>query len=536
MKCLFVKSCLLGALLLSGVGCSSKKDDHKNLSGKKDKTIKINIVSEPQTLDPRKVRSLVDTNISKMLMEGLTRIDLSGKASLALAKTVTLSEDEMTYTFVLKETQWSNKEPVTAHDFVYAWKSILDPKYPSDSAFNLYPIKNAQAVKAGTLPPSMLGIETPNAQTLIVHLEHKSPHFLEALAMPVFFPVPSALDRANPSWPLESETFVSNGPYKMESWHHNYSICAVKNPLYWDKENVKTPKISMAMVGTDTGYKMFESSTLHWEGSPLGSIPIDAIAALKSANKLHYHPFSGTCWILTNINAPPFNSKKIRQAFSLAIDRESIVEHIMQGDQKVAHGIIPPNTKIPIESPFAANNKEIALQLFTEALAETGFTRETLPLITITYAQSGRTRSVLQVIQEQWKAIFGIAVQLQSIENKVLLNAAISKGNYQLAYGDWIADNNDPINFLQIFQSKSTGTNNTGWENITYANLVQQASNEKDTELRKGLLAKAQDILMEELPVLPLFHHNMLYVKDNDLKDVLLTDTGGIDFKWAYLE
>jgi len=209
---------LLPLLALSFTGCKKGANSSSRISGGSNQYITINITSEPQTLDPRKVRSLTDTNLVRMFMEGLTRVDKSGKSSLALAQNVAVSSDLKTYTFTLKNTQWSNGAPVTAQDFSYAWKKSLSPEFNAPNANILYVIKNAKEAKTGQLPLSLVGIETPDTKTLIVKLIHPTPYFLELLSHPIYFPVNSSVDRANSHWAENHSTFVGNGPFVLHDW------------------------------------------------------------------------------------------------------------------------------------------------------------------------------------------------------------------------------------------------------------------------------------------------------------------------------
>lgn len=297
---------LLAFCLLSG--CKSSSTKTESIAAKEtNQKLKINIVSEPQNLDPRKSRSLNDMNLAKMFMEGLTRTGKNDEITLAQAQSITVSEDQLIYTIKLKDSKWSNGDTVTAQDFSYAWKKVLAPEFISDNAYQLFVIKNAKDIKNGGIPNSLLGVNCPDEKTIVIELEQPVPYFNKLLSMPVFFPVNQKTDRKNPNWAQSKDTFVSNGPFQIASWNHNDQITAVKNPLYWDQKNVKLAEIEMVMVSEDTGIQMFESAQLDWEGSPFSALPVDAIPTLKKASEFNQSQALATYFVSINTKKKSLN-------------------------------------------------------------------------------------------------------------------------------------------------------------------------------------------------------------------------------------
>lgn len=534
MKTICQISFFIGMIAISLTSCK-KGVDHKVIApNSSNQIVRINIAHEPQTLDPRKVRSLNDVNILKIFMEGLTRIDKNGSPTLAMAEKVHISDDLKTYTFTLRKTQWSNGDPVKAQDFEYAWKKSLLPSFNSPNANMLYVIKNAREIKKGNLPLSLLGVDAIDDHTLTITLDHPTPYFLDLVAHPIFFPVNQLLDKTNPNWAEQQNSYITNGPFLMEDWKHHNAIVAVKNKQYWDNKTVRLNQLNMIMVSEDTGFKMFETKELDWDGSPFSMIPSEAIQALRGKHKLETAPVNATAFIRINVDRAPFDSQKMRRAFGLAINRQAIVEHITQGNQIPATGIVPIAMGIQETPYFEDGAIAMAEQLFEEALVEKQITKEDLPEITFLYAANGQASVLAQAIQYQWYEAFGIAVRLEPVEDKVCFDR-IGKNNYTLALGSWFADVNDPVNFLEVFKSKTNGINNTNWENISYANLLDISNTCKNKEERSKLLMESEKLIINEMPLIPLYHYNLLYIKDAELKDVVLTSLGNIDFKWAYL-
>ena len=524
----------LGASLLLFSGCQ-KKDGPCCSSSHISQELKINLLTEPQTLNPTRARALADINIIRMFSEGLTRIDSNGTPSPAIAEKIDVSEDQKTYTFRLRDAKWSNGEPVTSHDFIYAWKQSLAPDYPSDNAFFLYRIKNAMQIKKGLIPASLLGVSAPDDKTLVVTLNTPVPFFLELLAHPIYFPVPRNVVSTTSSWAENADTYVGCGPFSIEEWNHHGSITARKNPHYWDAKNVTLSTISLAMVTEETGLKMFEMNELDWEGSPFSTLPTDALPTLKDQELLKTAPFCATCWMRINTNLSPLNSPLIRKALALAINREEILQHITHGTQIPATAIVPPTFNLQEEPLFADANIELAKELFAKGMKESGLKVKKLPEITLMYAMGDRNHKIAQAIQHQWQEALGIDIQLKQVEAKVAFSH-ISHGDYQIAIGNWFADVNDAVNFLEVFKSKDNGTNNTGWESEEYAALIDQSFETIDLEERRQLLAKSEQLIMNEMPVIPIFNFTMCYVQDDHVKDVALTAMGSIDFKWARID
>ncbi len=510
-------------------GCQRSKSGVE----KPQQEVKINLLSEPQTLDPRKVRNLADINLAKMFMEGLTRTGKDGRVENALAQSIQISPDQKTYTIRLKPAKWSNGDLITAYDFLYAWKKTLSPDFLSDYAFQLYCIKNAEAIKRGHLPTSLLGAKALDEKTLEIQLNNPTPFFQELLGFPTFFPVHAQNDKVHADWAKHPDTFISNGPFNVSQWQHQNCIIATKNPNYWDARSVKLDQIEMIIIDEEISLKMFENHQLHWAGSPLSMIPMDAIKKLKTHDQLKTFPMQGTYWIRINTEKFPLNSQKIRKSLALSIERESIIEHILQGNQDVATGIVPKNMGLK-QDPYFTFNKEEATKYLYEALEENRISDKKITELKLLYAANQRNHLIAQTIQNQWKENLGVSVHLEGVEAKIAFDR-ISRGDFQMAIGSWIADYNDPINFLEVFKSKNIGTNNTRWENAEYFETLQQTYLTTDPETRCQLLQTCEAILIDAMPIIPIFHYTMMYVQDEHLKNVILSPMGYIDFRFAYL-
>lgn len=503
-------------------------------------TLKINIATDPQTLDPRKGRHLTTVTILHMLFEGLMRTSRTGELEMAIASDVEISEDGLQYVFHLRPSQWSNGEPLTSYDFAASWKSMLDPSFPTDIAYQLYPIKNSRKAKMGEVDLDQVGIQTPDANTLVVELEQPLPYFLELVALSTYYPVPHKAALKNPNWVQEPSTFVGNGPFLLDSWNHSDCLRVKKNPQYWDAKNVKLAEIDLLMIASDTEIRMFEEGKLDWAGSPLSTIPIDAIADLKETRQLQVSPLSGTYFFRVNTaekikeKKNPLSNASFRRALAIAIDRTAITEHILQGGQKSAKSLVPPEMGLSENGYFSDDRAELAHSLLLDALLQLDQTVETLEPVTLSFFSNERNAAIAQAIQKQWEKDLGIRVSLEAVEPKIFFQR-LSQKEFQLAAGSWTADFNDPVNFLEVFKYKDDSTNNTNWENAKYIDLLNRSTLCRDMEERKRLLREAEQILMEQMPIIPVFHFALVYLKRNGLEEVALSPIGQVDFRWAHL-
>jgi oligopeptide transport system substrate-binding protein len=529
-----LKICL--SLLLTTlffISCGSSTDSSLKKSCKQE--LKINIRNEPASLDSRRARTLSDYSIIQTLNEGLYRKGKEGSVIDAIAESHTVSKDGLIYTFKLKETLWSNGDPLTAHDFAYAWKSSLDKSFPSPSASLLFPIKNAQAIKEGSLPVSMLGVYAKDDYTLVVELESPIPFFDKLICLPIFNPINESVAKANPLWHADASTYVCNGPFKLSSWKHANELTALKNDRYWDKNSVKLEKITMVMVDSETEFKMFENKELNWTGSPYSEIPPEAIKTLTERGNLKKKPLLGTYLIKTNTDVYPLKDPNFRKALAVSINRKELIEHVLEGAAVVATGIVPTSMGLQEHAYFNDGSENDSLEYLNLSLKVLGLNKKNLPPLTLTYPSTTRSHKIAAALQDEWRKTLGLTIRLEPLEPKIYLDK-ISRGDYQLACGSWTADYQDPITFLEVFKSKAVGTNNTNWESLDYTKAIEATYKCGSTAERTLAMKNAEKILMDAMPVLPIFHYTMLNLQDEDLHDVELSDLGLLDLKWAYLQ
>ncbi|MED1793921.1 peptide ABC transporter substrate-binding protein [Brevibacillus nitrificans] len=501
---------------------------------KKPQVLRMNLHSEPPTADPGIAEDTTSGAVILATFDGLTRIGGDEKPHEAAAESYTVSDDQLTYTFKIRDHKWSNGDPVTAKDFEYAWKRALDPKTASNYAYQLYYVKNGEKANKGEAKLDDVGVKALDDKTLEVKLENPTPFFLELLAFRTYFPVNQKVVEGNEKWAGEAATHVGNGPFKMESWEHKSKMVLVKNENYWDKDNVKLDKIEFSMVEDEnTELSMFENGELDWAGAPMSSLPTDAIPALKEQNKITTKPIAGTYWYKFNTEKPPFNNVKIRKAFAFSIDRQGLIDNILQTGQIPATGAVPPSMVLNPNGYFKDNDQAEAKKMLEEGMKELGISK--LPTITLSYNTSEGHKKIAEAIQDQWKKNLGVDVKLENKEWKVYLED-LHSGNFQVGRMGWLGDFNDPINFLELYKDKMGGNNDTRWENPKYKELLNQSALESDLDKRKKILADAEQVLMDDMPIMPIYFYTQSWVQNPNVKGVQMTGLGDVDWKGAYIE
>lgn len=501
--------------------------------------LRLNLASEPPTLDPRKATDATSVNVLLALFEGLTRVGFDNKPDLALADSIEVSKDGLTYTMHLRDAKWNNGDKLTSYDFLKTWQQILNPSYPAPYAYKLFVIKNAAAIKEGKLPVEKLAVTAPDAHSLIITLEHPTPYFLELLAFPTFFAVNQKSAAANDDWAADAgPQYVSNGPFNLQKWEHDSEINLVKNPLYWDRENVCLETINMSMIDdSTTEFNMFESNELDWAGSPLSNLPTDILPAIRAEGILHTYPIAGGYYYRINTTCFPLSNVHIRQALSYAINRQEIITHILQGGEKPALALVPAVSDNSPHDFFHDGDTKLAQERFKQGLAELGI--EKLPKLHLSYNTNREHQKIAQAIQQQWRETLGVETELDHVDWKVYL-AKIAAMDYEISRMGWLEDYDDPLSFLESFRYNDEGpygnNNNTGWTDPTYSELLTKAEYELNTQKRLRYLLEAESIIMEAMPVIPIYFLTFKYVKKPYVKCVYLNPNGTVDYKWTYIE
>lgn len=510
--------------------------------------LNVCFASEPSTIDPA-LNSAVDGAIMlHHAFEGLIKWvdDGNGNAMLApgMAESWDVSDDGTVYTFHLREgALWSDGEPVTAHDFEYAWKRVVDPATAADYSYMLDCVLNGpEIIYDGTKDPSELGAVALDDMTFEVTLHTAIPYFTEIAAFPAAFPVRQDIIEANgDQWTFEPSTYIGNGPYMMTEWVHNSYIKMEKNPNHYDFANLGPNSIKFALMDDDNAMlAAFNSGELDFNEG----YPIDEVPALLESGQLKIGDYIGTYYVCYQTEKAPFDDPRVREAFSLAIDRNYIVEQITRAGQVPAAGYVPsgiydaagPGSDFREEGgeyyslskdDYAANTERAR-----ELLAEAGFPGgEGFPIVEYLYNTNDGHRAIGEALQNMWQQELGVQVTLTNQDWSVFLETR-KNGEYMIARNGWIADYNDPISFLDMWVTGG-GNNDAQYKNPAYDALIMQAKTSSDQAVRMQAMHDAEDILLGESVVAPIYFYTQPYMVSDDLKGWYYSPLGYFFFTYA---
>lgn len=489
-------------------------------------------MSEPPSLHPGLATDTTSGTVIQNIFEGLMTME-NGVATEAAAESYEVSDDLLTYTFKLRDSQWTNGDPVTAEDFAYSWKWALDPANVSEYASILYPIKGAEAYNLGSGSVDDLGINVIDEKTLEVTLEVPTPYFLELTAFKTMYPVHPATQEANANWFAEPDSIVSNGAYTLTEWVHNGNLVLTKSDSYWDAANVKIDTVNIELVESESAQmNKFDADEIDFLGTNFGSIPLDALDRLKSEGSLNVAPYSGIYWYKFNTTDKVISNVNIRKALTLAIDRAGLVNNITKGEQQPALGIVPNAVEGfgDDEGYFKDADYATAKEYLAKGLQELGLSDPSELEITVSHNTSESHAAIAQFIQQGWTKELGIQVKLDNAEWQVYLDK-LSNLDYQVGRMGWIADYNDAYTFLEMYNTAANGNNDTGWENADYTALLQQSVIETDPAKRIATLLEAEAIMIDEMPVAPIYFYTNLYISKDYVTGMVPDGLGNILLK-----
>ncbi len=543
---------MLAVLMLAAVGCSGRSS-----SGSQEMVIRMNIGTNPPSLDPRVTTGVPEAHVEIALFEGLMRLDEKGNAIPGAAARYEVNDDATVFTFYLRDgLKWSNGDPLTAEDFVWTWKSVLDPLLASEYAYQLYYIKGAEEMNTFTSDPKWenasdeeikaeferlaqnFGAVALDDKTLRVTLEAPTPYFLSLTAFHVYYPVHRASVEANPeAWFRNPDTLVGNGPFRLVSWTDKDKVIVEKNPNYWGANEVKLDKIEFYLIEEEsTATTMFENGELDIIESGVNTAELDRLKE-QYPNELKILPDLGVYYYLFNVEKEPLNDKRVRQALALAIDRNAIVTQITKGGQVPAYALVPEgipegNGDFRLNGgDFFQEDVEKARQLLAEAGYPNG---QGFPTLTILYNTSEGHQRIAEAIQEMWKNNLGINVQLTNQEWGVYLDSR-STGDYEIARAGWIGDYIDPMTFIDMFVTGG-GNNDTNWGNAQYDALVNTAKKSADAAERYKAMHEAEAILMDEMPIMPIYFYTRVIMVSEDVEGWSMPLTSPLNLRDASIK
>jgi oligopeptide transport system substrate-binding protein len=495
---------------------------------------------DPLTLDPRKSGDQITSAFLSMLYEGLTRLTPDGSSEFALAESLEILDEGRTYVFTLREAYWSNGDPIEAKDFEVSWKQSLDPKFPNPCRHLFYLLKGAEKAASGLLPLADVGVSATGPRTLKIELETSSPHFLSLTSLTNFSPVSPFLQTKvkNTEW-IDPAMIPVSGPFRLSSWQKRESIQLRKNALYWDHENVTLQEAKIYICKNPYLIThMFDDGEIDLISNLLCSVPRETLQRYTNSEKAQSIPMGGTTFCSFNNESLPFQNKNIRAAFSLAIDREWLAQETGCFKVPATRLLPPPLAKNPVSSRLEFN-RPLAVQKLRQGMKELGIFGSGEPdqlnvhcffeNLTLSFENSVERSKVAHALQKQWKQVLKLQVKLDPSDYQSHLQKLYS-GSYSMGLGYWLTQYMDPLDIFERFKNKEIAKNYPRFENKKYANIVQRISQETDRLTRNHLLQQAEELLMEETPIAPLYHYDHLVVARHNFDNISYLPNGSLRF------
>lgn len=531
--------------------------------------ITLNIASEPQSIDPA-LNSAVDGAIMLgHMFEGLMKWKDSGVETPGSDGTCTNAEltegqaesyekvvnddGTVTYTFKIRsDARWSDGKPVTAGDFVYSWQRLVTPETAADYNYMIGSVVNANEIMAGDMDPTELAVSAPDDSTFVVTLTSDLPYFLEVCAFPATFPVRQDVTTKedgtpNDQWTFDVATYLSNGPYKLTAWNHNSEIVMEPNEQYYDVANLGPDKITFKLMDDQNAMLSgFNSGELDF----IEDVPQAELPSLIASGDLKIVDYIGSYYVCYQTQKAPFDDPRVRQAFTLAVNRTFIVDKVTQAGQVPANGFVPAGVYDAAGSTGddfrtvggayysiegdADYSYEANCEKARELLAEAGYPNgENFPVVEYLYNTSDAHKAVAEALQNMWETELGVKVTLNNQEWAVFLQTR-KDGNYSIARNGWIADYNDPMSFLDMWLTGG-GNNDAQYANADYDAKIQEAKNTTDPAARMQLMHDAEDIIMgQDWALNPLYFYTQKYMLSDRVGGMFYTPLGYFFFSYAH--
>lgn len=497
----------------------------------------LRVVSdEPPALDPQIGTDSVSIRLNNLLLDGLVRVH-AGKIYPGMAKEWEISEDGLTYTFHLRDAKWNDGIPVTAQDFEYSWIRLLEPATASEYAFQGYYLLNGEEYNTGAITDkTQVGVKAIDEKTLEVKLKAPCTYFLSLAGFLSFLPArQDMVEQYGEAYGTDVEKMVYNGPFLLTEWNHDADFAIEKNDDYWNKDEIKLDKIEYTIVvDTTTAVNMYEAGDIDIVG-----LNGDHYIRYKGMDKaLTYSDGSEFYLEVNNVGKTKETGKllgnvKFRQAIGFAIDRQALITAVYKNDSIPATRFVTPDLmgakeKFSMEHPyqFYAPNADIekAKKLLDEALVEVGVTVDQLPTFGLLNYEGDNSRLFGEAIADMLLKNLGIKIEQQQVQFKQKLQMATDK-DFDLNYAGWGPDYDDAMTFIDLFVSDG-GHNNTSWANDRFDELVKGAKVEPDPIKRGQMMAEAEKIVVEGVPVIPIYFRYRNWTKQDYVKNVIRNSIG----------
>lgn len=493
------------------------------------KTLMINMKEEGKSYDPQLANDSTGELVDSLIGEGLIRDGEAGKEAPGVAEKWEVSEDGLTWTFYLrKNAKWSNGDAITAKDFKVGWLRALNPETASEYASMVYPVKNAEKYNKGEVKAEEVGIEVVDDYTLKVTLETPLPYFDKMVKIFTYMPLNEKFfATVKDKYMTSPETSISSGAYVIKSWTVDSDIVLEKNPNYWNKDAIKLERIQIKFINdAEASLNAFKNGEVD-----ITNITVEQAKAFKGDERLWLTKNGATYYMTFNMKNPVLANKKIRQALTLAIDREALVRDVLNGIGKTSYTYTVRDSGIyGVEKDFVAETGDIfpkhdvekAKQLLTEGLKELGL--EKLPELTYIYNESNNNKAIAEFIQESVRKNLGYELKIESMTFKERLSRMENK-DYDIAYAGFAGDYADAISYLERFES-TNGNNYSQYVNPKYDAIAKEIKASKDQKERVAKMIELEKIIAEDMPVGLLYFSEVTKLVNPRVKGLVMIPIG----------
>jgi oligopeptide transport system substrate-binding protein len=498
-----------------------------------------NLGADPKTIDPGLNGASDGGDILANTFEGLVR-ERNGIVEPGIAESWDVSADGKTITFNLRESLWSDGTPLTAYDFEYAWKRAADPATASEYSWiwDYTNVVNAPEAAVGEVPVDAMGVTALDDYTLQVELIAPTSYFMSLTSFYHFMPVKREAVEAGPegAWAKDPELYVSNGPFVLTSYTIGEGLTLEKNPNFWNADEVNIDVINVKFIDeASTAYAAYQAGELDF----IPSVPTAEIPRLIAEDPNFFvFPLLGTYYYNFNMDLDIWQDPLVRQALTLSIDREQITEVLASG-QVPAAGFVPPGFPdhmgrdfFETAGTYGISTDDSQFARAQELLAEAGYPGgEGFPVFELMYNTSEGHKLVAEMVQEMWKTNLGIEITLANQEWAVFQETR-KQGDYQIARGGWLTDFLDPSGLLAIFED-GNAYNDPNYNNPAYNDAMARALAATNDRDHYEALYEAQEILMTDLPIIPVYHYTDTMLSSPQVQGWERSQLGGVDFRYA---
>ena len=497
----FTGTALALALVVSACGGGGSSDDDTL-------TLRRGISAKVDTLDPHRSSAAWENIIIGDMFLGLTQHTADGQVIPAMAESWTTSEDGLVWTFTLRDTTWSDGVPLTAEDFVFALRRIQDPAIASQYSSLLYIIKNAQPLNEGRVAPEELGVRAIDDRTLEITLEEPAPYLEGLLTHYTTYPVPRHIvEQYGEAW-VQPENIEVNGPYKLVYWVTGDQLVTEKNPAFYEADSLCVERVSyFELEELAAGERRIEAGELDINNAFDGGRKAELDRRLPGWARTT--PGLLTTYWSFNSSEAPFDDIRVRKALAMALDREYLVENVLTPGFVPAYSFVPPGiNNYETDRPEVSWKSLSRAERLVEArslLEDAGYGPDNPLRFEYKHRSTDDNPKAAPVAQANWNEIAPwVDAQILRQDTKVLY-ADLRQSNFQVSDGAWLADYNDPLNFLYLLDSDTGQQNYGNYANPEYDRLLEAASQERDLTRRAELFAEAEKIMLEDHPITPMW-------------------------------